>query len=127
LEADRSRWRISRSIFVGETDEEARSHALNGTFAKSLLYHRGLLTMAGRLDLLKMDPEMPDEALDAEYLVENIAIVGGIDSVTRKLNELYDVTGGFGTLLMIAQDWDDKKKMRRSMELMVQDVLPQLP
>jgi len=83
--------------------------------------------MAGRLDLLKMDPEMPDEALDAEYLVENIAIVGGIDSVTRKLNELYDVTGGFGTLLMIAQDWDDKKKMRRSMELMVQDVLPQLP
>jgi limonene 1,2-monooxygenase len=59
--------------------------------------------------------------------IHNIAIVGGVDTVTRKLQELYDSTGGFGTVLMIGHDWDDKTKMRRSMELMATEVIPQLP
>jgi alkanesulfonate monooxygenase SsuD/methylene tetrahydromethanopterin reductase-like flavin-dependent oxidoreductase (luciferase family) len=70
---------------------------------------------------------MPDEAVDAEYIIDNIAVVGGVDTVTRKLQELYDLTGGFGTVLMIGHDWDDKPKMRRSMELMATEVIPQLP
>ena len=124
---DRSIWRISRSIFVGASDEEAREHALNGAFAGSLMYLRGMLALANMLDLPKRDPEMPDEALDAEYFIDHIAIVGGVDTVKRKLQDLYDVTGGFGTVLMIAHDWDDKAKMRRSMELMAKEVIPQLP
>jgi alkanesulfonate monooxygenase SsuD/methylene tetrahydromethanopterin reductase-like flavin-dependent oxidoreductase (luciferase family) len=126
-EPDRSQWRISRSIFVGESDAEARAHALNGPFAGSLVYLRGMLTLAGMQDLLKQNPEMPDEAVDAEYIIDNIAVVGGVDTVTRKLQELYDLTGGFGTVLMIGHDWDDKPKMRRSMELMATEVIPQLP
>ncbi len=126
-EPDRSVWRISRSIFVGESDEEARRHALNGPFIGSLLYLRGMLDMAGMLDLPKQHPEMPDEAVDADYLIDNIAIVGSVDTVTRKLQDLYDVTGGFGTILMIAHDWDDKARMRRSMELMAREVIPRLP
>ena len=126
-EPDRSIWRISRSIFVGESDEEAREHALKGPFAGSLVYLRGMLTLGGMLDLLKQDPEMADEAVDAEYIIDNIAIVGGVDTVTRKLHDLYDITGGFGTLLMIAHDWDDKAMMRKSMELMAKEVVPQLP
>ena len=47
--------------------------------------------------------------------------------MTRKLQDAYDVTGGFGTVLMIAHDWDDKAKMRKSMELMAKEVIPQLP
>ncbi len=126
-EPDRSIWRISRSIFVGESDEEAREHALNGPFIGSLLYLRGMLALAGMLDLPKQNPEMPDEAVDADYLIDNIAIVGSVDTVTRKLQDLYEVTGGFGTVLMIAHDWDDKARMRRSMELMAREVIPQLP
>ena len=126
-EPDRSEWRISRSIFVAESDVEAREHALNGAFAASLIYLRGMLTLARMQDLLKGDPEMPDEAVDAEYIIDNIAIVGSVDTVTRKLQDLYDLTGGFGTVLMIGHDWDDKAKMRRSMELMAKEVIPQLP
>ena len=61
------------------------------------------------------------------HLVDEVAIVGSPDTVTARLQELYDVTGGFGTLLMIAHDWDDKAKMKRSMELMAQEVIPRLP
>ncbi len=126
-EPDRSDWRISRSIFVGESDEEARAHALNGPFIGSLMYLRGMLENAGKLALPKIDPAMTDEAVDADYIVDNIAIVGGVDTVTRKLRDLYETTGGFGTILMIAHDWDDKPKMRRSMELMATEVIPRLP
>ena len=122
-EPDRSTWRVSRSIFVAESDEEAREHALNGGFARSLVYLHGMLSISGMLDLLTQGPEMPDEAVDAEYV---IAIIGGVDTVARKLREVYNVTGGFGTVLMIAHDWDDKAKMRRSMELMAKEVIPQL-
>ena len=124
---DRANWRISRSILVGESDAQAREHAMSGPFVGSLLYLRGMLAIAGMLDLPKRDPDMPDEAIDANYLIDELAIVGGVDTVTRKLHDLYDVTGGFGTVLMIAHDWDDKAKMRRSMELMARQVIPQLP
>ena len=124
---DRRDWRISRSICVGETDAEAREHALNGAFADSLMYLRGMLGTANMLDLPKMDPGMSDSDLTRDYFIDEIAIVGSPDTVTRKLQELYDVTGGFGTVLMIGHDWDDKAKMKRSMELMAKEVIPRLP
>ncbi|HCR19309.1 MAG TPA: hypothetical protein DIU35_17670 [Candidatus Latescibacteria bacterium] len=123
----RSIWRISRSIFVGETDGEARDFALNGAFAKSLLYLKGMMKLGGMLDLLKIDPDMPDDALDAEYIVDNIAVVGSPDTVRQKLQDLFEITGGFGTLLMIAHDWDDKPRWHRCMELMKKEIVPKFP
>ena len=107
-------------------DSDRKNWVVN-EFMNSLLYLKGMLTLAGMKDLMKQDPDMPDEAVDAEYIIDNIAVVGSIDTVTQKLQELYDDTGGFGTLLMNAHDWDDKDKMRRSMELMATEVIPQLP
>ena len=86
-----------------------------------------MLAIANMADLPKNDPDMPDEAVDAEYLIDDIAVVGSVDTVTRKLTDLYEQTGGFGTVLMIAHDWDDKTKMRNSMERLARDVIPQLP
>ena len=83
--------------------------------------------MAGMLDLLKRDPDMPDEAVTADYIVDNIAVVGSVDTVTRKLQDIYDLTGGFGTVLMIAHDWHDREKSMRSIELLAKEVVPALP
>ena len=124
--ADRSQWRVSRSIYVDETDKAARAHARDGVFSRCLLYHRGLLEMSHRLDLVKIDPDMADSDITADYLLDNIGIVGSVDTVTERLQELIDVTGGFGTLLNIAQDWDDKDRMQRSMQLLAEEVLPRL-
>ena len=83
--------------------------------------------MAGMVDLLKQDPDMPDEAIDTEYIIDNIAVVGSVDTVTRRLQEIYDVTGGFGTLLMIAHDWHDRGKSIQSIRLLANEVVPALP
>jgi alkanesulfonate monooxygenase SsuD/methylene tetrahydromethanopterin reductase-like flavin-dependent oxidoreductase (luciferase family) len=124
---DRANWRISRSIYVGESNDEAREHCLEGAFARSLIYLRDIAIDSGIGDLSKKDEDMPDAAVDAEYLVDEIAVVGDADTVTEKLQALYDDTGGFGTVLQIAHDWDDKAKMRKSMERLAKEVIPRLP
>lgn len=125
-EPDRALWRVSRNIFVGKTTAEAREHALSGTFARSFDYLIKLIG-PGRLAGLKVDPEMPDEAVTAEYAVDNLAVVGDVDEVTRRLQEIWTITGGFGTLLMISHDWDDRAKWIQSMELLNNEVVPALP
>jgi alkanesulfonate monooxygenase SsuD/methylene tetrahydromethanopterin reductase-like flavin-dependent oxidoreductase (luciferase family) len=123
---DRSSWRIARNIFVGDSTEEAMAHAMNGAFAGSFDY---LLKLAGpgRLAQYKEDPAMPDEAVTPEYAVRNVAIVGDVDECIRRLREVWEITGGFGTLLMIAHDWDDRAKWQRSMDLLINEVAPALP
>ncbi len=123
---DRAIWRVARNIFVGESTEAALAHALGGTFARSFDYLIKLMG-PGRLGNLKEDPDMPDEAVTPEYAVKKLAIVGDVDECIRRLQEVWHETGGFGTLLMIAHDWDDKAKWLRSMELLINEVVPALP
>ena len=123
---DRSIWRVARNIFVGETTEEALDFALNSAFVRSFEYLIKLIG-PGRLDTFKLDLAVPDREVTPEYAVRNVAIVGDVDECIRKLQELWDVTGGFGTLLMIGHDWDDRDRWRRSIELLKNEVLPALP
>ncbi len=124
---DRSIWRISRNIFVGETTEEAWDFALHSNFARSWEYLFYVLRSVGNLGLMKVDPAMPDEALTIEYLLKQLCIIGDVAECTRKLQELWHATGGFGTLLMIGHDWDDKARWIRSMQLLKNEVIPALP
>ena len=124
---DRSIWRISRNIFVGESRDEAWDFAAHSNFARSWEYLIYVLKSVGNLALLKLDPAMPDEAVTVEYILKNICIIGDVAECTRQLQALWDATGGFGTLLMIAHDWDDKAKWQRSMALLKNEVIPALP
>jgi alkanesulfonate monooxygenase SsuD/methylene tetrahydromethanopterin reductase-like flavin-dependent oxidoreductase (luciferase family) len=123
---DRAMWRIARNIFVGESNKEALDFAMNSAFGRSFDYLIRLIGR-GRLENLKEDPAMPDEAVTVEYAVKKLAIVGDVDECIRRLQEVWEETGGFGTLLMIGHDWDDKAKWLRSLELLIKEVAPALP
>jgi alkanesulfonate monooxygenase SsuD/methylene tetrahydromethanopterin reductase-like flavin-dependent oxidoreductase (luciferase family) len=69
---------------------------------------------------------MPDEAVTLDYLLDHIWIVGDPDEVARKLRELSDAVGGFGTLLVIGHEWEPREAWLRSMSLLTQHVLPRL-
>lgn len=127
LTPNRANWRVSRSIFIGETNEEAWKHALNGTMGRGFDYTGALLKSTNMLNLWKTSPDMPDNDVTREFALKRLCIIGDPDEVTRQLRALYAQTGGFGTLLMIAHDWDDKAKWLRSMELLAKEVLPALP
>ena len=124
---ERSVWRVARSIYVGESNDEAWAYARNSTFAASFTYLLALMRSANMLDLVKQDLEMPDEETTAEYMLRQLCIIGDVDECIRQLQALWDETGGFGTLLMIAHDWDDRAKWARSIELLAKEVVPALP
>src|SRR5204863_3246605 len=102
---DNRTWRIARDVYVGETPEEARREALAGVLGRdSRDYFLPGLKRAKMLTMYKADLEMPDEAVTLDYLLDNIWIVGDVEEVTRKLKNIYDAVGGFGTLLIMGHE-----------------------
>jgi len=125
--ADRATWRIARDVFVAETDREARRLALDGPIARDYRdYFLRLLPKIRGLDLLKVDPAMPDRDLTLDYLLEEIWVVGSPETVAAKLGRLSDDVGGFGTLLAIAHEWQPRAAWERSMALLRDEVARRL-
>ena len=53
---------------------------------------------------MKLDPSMPDEAVDLEYLADNLWLVGSPETVAGRILDLQEQTGGFGHLTMVSYD-----------------------
>jgi alkanesulfonate monooxygenase SsuD/methylene tetrahydromethanopterin reductase-like flavin-dependent oxidoreductase (luciferase family) len=123
---DRNAWRIIRDVYVAPTDREARDLAINGIMGRC--WREFLLPLYLGLGLgkfLKLDPAMPDEAIDLEYLADHLWFVGSPTTVTRRIQELQAGTGGFGHLLMVSYDaMNERKPWERSLRLLVEEVLP---
>ena len=67
---------------------------------------------------------MPDEAVDVDYMMDNVWIVGDPQECADQIRQLYSETGGFGCLLFITQDPDDHSLMQRSTKLLMEEVAP---
>lgn len=124
---DRAQWRIAREVYVGETTEQARADMLGGVFARDFeRYFKPLLSHMGQLGLVKQDADMPDDEVDAEYMLDNIWMVGSAEDVASKIRAMHERVGGFGTLLAMGHEWQPRDKWLRSMRLLKEDVLPRL-
>ena len=126
LEPDRGEWRIIRDTYVASTDVEARSLAAGGIMGRC--WREFLLPLylgLGLGPLLKRDPSMPDEAVDLEYLADNLWFVGSPATVANRILDVYRRIGGFGYLLVVSYDAaDEREPWERSMRLLVDEVLP---
>lgn len=125
---DRREWRIARDIYVAETTEQARQQARAGAQAQVFeRYFLPLLTYAKQIFLFKPDKNMPDEAITIDWLMDNTWLVGSPDDIARRLRELHSAVGGFGTVLQLIYDWGEQEECnRRSMQLLAEEVMPQL-
>ena len=71
---------------------------------------------------------MPDSAVTVEYLAEHLWLIGSPDTVERKLRDLYEISGGFGTLLVLIYDYmDNQAEWEKSMRLLAKEVMPRFP
>lgn len=124
--ADRQDWRIIRDVYVAPTDAEARTCAIGGMMGRC--WREFLLPLylgLGLGPLLKSDPEMPDEAITLDYLCDQLWLVGSPKTVTRKLRELNDEVGGFGSLLVVCYDAKhEREAWERSLQLLTTEVIP---
>jgi len=126
-EPDRDIWRVSRSIYVGESNDQAWDFCMNGSFGASFHYLLTLLRNAKMLDLVKHDPGVPDDEVTIEYAFKNLCIIGDKKSCTEQLNDLWNQLGGFGTLLFVKHDFDDNAEWQRCLHTLTEDIMPALP
>ena len=124
----RGEWRLVRDVFVADTDEEARDAALNGMTGRVWGdYLLGLFKQFDLLGIFKRDQEVPDEAINPEYLADNMWLIGSPDTVARKIRDLYNNVEGFGGLLVLVYDhYKDQKRWDKSTRLLVNEVMPQI-
>ena len=125
-ECSRRDWRIGRDVFVARTPELARERAV-AVLGRNYIQHqlpnrRG----SGLLQSTKIDPAMPDTAVDVDYMLENIWIVGDPQQCADRIRRLYEQTGGFGHLLAITQDPDDPAWEHECLQLLMEEVGPKV-
>ena len=122
----RTDWRIVRDVFVADSDDEAYEAGVNGMLGR--VWRDYLLPLFGEFDLKKVfkhDPAMPDSAVTVEYLAERLWLIGSPDTVERKLRDLYEISGGFGTLLVLIYDYmENQAEWEKSMRLLAKEVMP---
>ena len=71
-------------------------------------------------------PGQPADEITVEQIIDQRKwIVGDPDHCVRRIKELEEATGGFGSLLMVAVEWTSTQKWHRSLELFARYVIPQ--
>jgi alkanesulfonate monooxygenase SsuD/methylene tetrahydromethanopterin reductase-like flavin-dependent oxidoreductase (luciferase family) len=110
-------------VYVAETDAEARRQVLESTLWRDYRdYFLPLLRKNRGWEILKTDPAMPDSEVTPDYLLDNIWIVGSPATVARRLARLREEAGAFGTLLVIAHEWEPREPWERSIRLLQEAV-----
>ncbi|MEQ8494212.1 MAG: flavin-dependent oxidoreductase, partial [Gammaproteobacteria bacterium] len=65
-------------------------------------------------------------ALTHQAVRDACVIHGSPDTVAAKILSLREEIGDFGTLVYAAHDWVDKARMKNSMRLMAEEVMPRI-
>jgi len=124
--ADRSQWRIARDVFVGPTPKIARARAREVLGRNYEVHQKPSRVGTIQIQSCKIDPSMPDEAVDVDYLMENVWIVGDPAECADKIRTLHSDVGGFGSLLPITVDSDDVSWDHESLRLLAEEVGPRI-
>lgn len=125
-EAKHADWRVVREVFVADTDEEAYRWSVKSHLGR--MERDYLLPLFRAFDYTKYfkdDPEVPDSMVTPEWLAHNGWLIGSPQTVTEKLDQMNRAAGGMGVLLILGHDYaKDPEPWRRSMELLMKEVMP---
>jgi alkanesulfonate monooxygenase SsuD/methylene tetrahydromethanopterin reductase-like flavin-dependent oxidoreductase (luciferase family) len=124
-EVDRNKWRVSRDVFVAETDEEAMRLVLDGMMGRANREFFLPFFKQGGMDKF-LTPEPVDD-VTVELLAREVWLVGSPETVTQRLQQQYDEAGGWGVLNVQAWDYSDNPEAwHQCMKLLATEVVPQL-
>jgi alkanesulfonate monooxygenase SsuD/methylene tetrahydromethanopterin reductase-like flavin-dependent oxidoreductase (luciferase family) len=121
-------WHIARSIFVAETDAQAAEFARQPGGAYDY-YFEYLFKIFDRTKYrAPFVANEGDDPMALDHLkVRNACVIhGSPETVAKRILELREHVGDFGTLLYAAHDWQDKTAMKNSMRLMAEEVMPRV-
>jgi alkanesulfonate monooxygenase SsuD/methylene tetrahydromethanopterin reductase-like flavin-dependent oxidoreductase (luciferase family) len=117
-------WRVARNVFVADSTSEARRLARVNSLGQCIQYILDLTARGPGLAMWKRNPDQPEADCNLDYFLDEILITGDPREVARQIAGLRRETGEFGTLVLVAHDWDDRERWLHSLELFVKEVLP---
>lgn len=123
---DRSQFKVARSIFLADTTREAVARARSNSLGQNYEYIGRLFDKGLGRRIYKRDLNMPDAQANLDYLMTEQIIAGDVDEVLRRLLQLVEETGPFGTLVLMSYDWDDQPSWLHSLELFARELMPRL-
>ena len=120
---------MARTVFVADDAAVAEAYGRTDADSPYRFYYEKMLTKMrkiGRLELFKTHRDQPDEEVTLDSVVDQLVITGTPASVADQLLAFREQTGEFGELVYAGLDWVDPDLARRSMELMVEEVMPRI-
>jgi alkanesulfonate monooxygenase SsuD/methylene tetrahydromethanopterin reductase-like flavin-dependent oxidoreductase (luciferase family) len=123
---DRTDWGILRAIFLADSTKEAQKRARTNSLGKNFEYIGRLFDKGLGRKIYKRDLAMSDADCNMDYLMNEQIIAGDVDEVLRRLLDMMEETGPFGSVILMSYDWDDKQSWVYSMELFARELMPAL-
>ena len=113
----RDEWRLVVPIHLAESRKEAIAQVHDRATAWVTKYQRDVLSRP-----------LP-EGVPEEHVVETLAdrgswLIGAPDDCIAAIERLEQLSGGFGGVLVMVQDWATREQQRRSYELLARYVMP---
>ncbi|MES2492417.1 MAG: LLM class flavin-dependent oxidoreductase [Pseudomonadota bacterium] len=113
---DRKNWRLVAPMHIAPTREQAREEVKFG--------------IEGWADYLRNVAALPiapgsGDVIDA-LLSSSMAVIGTPDDAVAQIERLQKQSGGFGTLVLFAQNWADWANTKRSYEMFARFVMPKI-
>jgi alkanesulfonate monooxygenase SsuD/methylene tetrahydromethanopterin reductase-like flavin-dependent oxidoreductase (luciferase family) len=115
---------------VAGSDAEARARVFSAESAYRYYFNYlfGVLKRANRLAPLKPRPDMPDDEVTVDAIIEARVVYGAPQTVAAKLAALRAEVGPFGGLLVTGMDWGGPNAAweRESLQRLATEVVPAL-
>ena len=127
-EARGADWRVCRTIHVAGSDEDARARVfhLESGYRQFYGHMHKVYRQLGRLGVFKPRPDMRDDEVTVDTLIEQRTIFGSPKTVLAELTAMRESAGPFGTLLVSAIDWSGPNAAweRESLSRLAEEVMP---
>src|SRR5262249_57326199 len=114
------------AIFLADSTREAQRRARTNSLGQNFEYIGRLFDKGLGRRIYKRDLAMSDADCNMDFLMREQIIAGDVDEVLRRLLQMMEETGPFGTLVLMGYDWDDKSSWLESMRLFAHELMPAL-
>lgn len=121
-------WSVARNIMIAPGDQEAKDQVFgeNASSRYYFTYMRGVFSWQNLLIIVKPDPEMSDDEVTNEVMIEESVTYGSPKTVLDKLIAFRDHVGPFGCLLLTTTNWGGLNRgwEQYSMRALAEEVMP---
>ena len=113
----RDEWRLVVPVHLAESREEALANVREGGAAQAYEYGGAALGRHPTFD-------GPREAFAEHMVKQGNWVVGTPDDLVAAIHRFDEMTGGFGALLVVVNEWANREKTLKSYELLARYVMP---